>query len=84
MAADLKPQHRVVVQGPCLIWMPGVAQQERARPPKPDLPAGVAANGFQVAVGNLGKVQTESVPQQPDQVGGTARLHLRLEDASAC
>ena len=84
VAADLQPQHRVVVQGACLVWVPGGAQQQRARPPVPDLPAGVAADGFQVAVGNLGKVQTEPVPQQPDQVGSAARLHLRLEDAPAC
>ena len=84
VAADLQPQHRVVVQGACLVWVPGGAQQQRARPPVPDLPAGVAADGFQVAVGNLGKVQAEPVPQQPDQVGAAARLHLRLEDAPAC
>ena len=83
MAADLQPQHWVVVQGARLVWVPGGAQQQRAGPLVPDLPAGVAADGFQVAVGNLGKVQAEPVPQQPDQVGAAARLHLRLEDAPA-
>ena len=73
----------MVVQGARLVRVPGRAQQQRAGPPAPDLPAGVAADGFQVAVGNLGKVQPEPVPQQPDQVGAAACLYLRLEDRSA-
>jgi len=55
MAAHLQPQHRVVIQGACLFWVPGGAQEQRACPPVPDVAVDVAADRFQVAIGNLGK-----------------------------
>ena len=37
VAADLQPQHRVVIQGAGLAGVPGRAQQQRAGPPVADL-----------------------------------------------
>ena len=83
MAADLQPQQGVVIQGACLVGVPGGAQQQRSCPPVPDVAAGVAADLFQVGIGDFGKGQAELAAQQPDQVGGPACLHLRFEDGPA-